>query len=102
MRRGPLTNAVLTEHCKTFKLPHSGNKAVLTERLTSFSKDKERWTRCVIKYISGSLFMVIVSFRVRRMHTKVLASLSQRKRQNQKYPLCGGRVCSMELTVSVY
>ncbi|KAJ7791826.1 hypothetical protein B0H14DRAFT_2933931 [Mycena olivaceomarginata] len=41
---GPLTNAVLTEHCKSFKLPHSGNKAALTQRLTAFSKDKEHWT----------------------------------------------------------
>ncbi|KAJ7847623.1 hypothetical protein B0H14DRAFT_2769785 [Mycena olivaceomarginata] len=41
---GPLTTAVLTEHCKSFKLPHSGNKAALTQRLTAFSKDKEHWT----------------------------------------------------------
>ncbi|KAJ7304661.1 hypothetical protein DFH08DRAFT_825418 [Mycena albidolilacea] len=44
MNLGPLTNAVLTEHCKSFKLPHSGNKAALTQRLTTFSKDKEHWT----------------------------------------------------------
>ncbi|KAJ7807126.1 hypothetical protein B0H14DRAFT_2874094, partial [Mycena olivaceomarginata] len=41
---GPLTNAVLTEHCKSFKIPHSGNEAALTQRLTAFSKDKEHWT----------------------------------------------------------
>ncbi|KAJ7683782.1 hypothetical protein B0H17DRAFT_985676 [Mycena rosella] len=37
------TNPELSEYCKTFKLPHSGNKTVLTDRLTAFSSDKSRW-----------------------------------------------------------
>ncbi|KAJ7093745.1 hypothetical protein C8R44DRAFT_684822 [Mycena epipterygia] len=40
-----LTNVELSEHCKTFKLPHSGNKAVLAGRLNDFSKDKSLWER---------------------------------------------------------
>ncbi|KAF9022871.1 hypothetical protein BDZ89DRAFT_1137063 [Hymenopellis radicata] len=31
--------------CATFKLPQTGNKTVLEERLRVFSKDKEQWTR---------------------------------------------------------
>ncbi|KAJ7741434.1 hypothetical protein DFH07DRAFT_838087 [Mycena maculata] len=40
---GSLTNSELSEHCKTFKLAHSGNKTTLTSRLTEFSKDKSLW-----------------------------------------------------------
>ncbi|KAJ6545133.1 hypothetical protein B0H10DRAFT_2033346 [Mycena sp. CBHHK59/15] len=40
---GSLTNVELSEHCKTFKLAHSGNKAALTARLREFSKNKSRW-----------------------------------------------------------
>jgi hypothetical protein len=45
----------LTEHCKSFKLPHSGNKAALTQRLTAFSKDKEHWTRYVVTFVDISI-----------------------------------------------
>ncbi|KAJ7778025.1 hypothetical protein DFH07DRAFT_1036538 [Mycena maculata] len=38
-----LTNTQLSDHCKTFKLPHSGNKTVLTEHLKMFSQDNSRW-----------------------------------------------------------
>ncbi|KAJ7655429.1 hypothetical protein B0H17DRAFT_1146472 [Mycena rosella] len=34
-----LTKTELSEHCKTFKQPHSGNKTVLIDRLKAFSKD---------------------------------------------------------------
>ncbi|KAJ6448838.1 hypothetical protein C8R45DRAFT_1224608 [Mycena sanguinolenta] len=43
IRLGKLTNPQLSEHCKTFKLAHTGNKAALTDRLKSFSKDRLRW-----------------------------------------------------------
>ncbi|KAJ7907263.1 hypothetical protein B0H13DRAFT_2332548 [Mycena leptocephala] len=67
-----LTNVALSEHCKTFKLPHSGNKAALTQRPKDFSKDRQRWDRCAL------------SFRVRPMLTKVHASLQRKKKAKPK------------------
>ncbi|KAF8169566.1 hypothetical protein K438DRAFT_1855192 [Mycena galopus ATCC 62051] len=43
IRLGKLTHPQLSEHCKTFKLAHTGNKAALTERLKNFSEDPSCW-----------------------------------------------------------
>ncbi|KAJ7795521.1 hypothetical protein B0H14DRAFT_2620872 [Mycena olivaceomarginata] len=42
-----LTNVQLSEHCKTFNLAFTGNKAALTDRLKDFSKDKLHWDRLI-------------------------------------------------------
>ncbi|KAF8209788.1 hypothetical protein K438DRAFT_1665923 [Mycena galopus ATCC 62051] len=38
-----LKKAELSDHCKRFGLPYSGNMATLTARLEAFSHDKPRW-----------------------------------------------------------
>ncbi|KAJ7798850.1 hypothetical protein B0H14DRAFT_3543864 [Mycena olivaceomarginata] len=47
IRLAKLTNVQLSEHCKTFNLAFTGNKAALTDRLKDFSKDKLHWDRLI-------------------------------------------------------
>ncbi|KAJ6448823.1 hypothetical protein C8R45DRAFT_1132702 [Mycena sanguinolenta] len=48
IRLDKLTNAQLSEYCKTFKLAHTGNKTMLTDRLKNFSKDRSRWDSLIL------------------------------------------------------
>ncbi|KAJ7901212.1 hypothetical protein B0H14DRAFT_2555986 [Mycena olivaceomarginata] len=45
IRLKTLSKPQLSDHCKTFKLPYTGNMATLTNRLEDFSKDKSCWER---------------------------------------------------------
>ncbi|KAJ7791080.1 hypothetical protein B0H14DRAFT_3161085 [Mycena olivaceomarginata] len=47
IRLKTLSKPQLSDHCKTFKLPYTGNMATLTNRLEDFSKDKSRWERLI-------------------------------------------------------